>query len=179
MGHQPPNLSGKLPAVMAWYADWEARRDLMVRDGLPLYIREVRINPGEWGFIAVYVDIADELLPRSAAGYELHYSLGYLKVLTDRGHPEQAIRDLVAELNRRYAGKTHVARISHMSCGGTAVFHPDEALLADPIIDFERRGAASSGRLSLTTSASRHSHAYFFVRWSKLVRPNDPLPRVI
>ena len=138
-GDQPPSTlleSAEFPAVMAWYADWEARKDLMVRDGLPLYIREVRINPGEWGFIAVYVDIADELLPRSAAGYELHYSLGYLKALTDRGHPEQAIRDLVAELNRRYAGKTHVARIGHMSCGGTAVFHPDEALLADPIIDF-------------------------------------------
>ena len=117
---------------MAWYADWEARKDRMVRDGLPLHIREVRIDPGEWGFIAVCVDIADELLPRSAAGYELHYSLGFLKVLTDRGHPEHVIRDMVTELNRRYAGKTHVAR----SCGGTAVFHPDEALLADPMIDF-------------------------------------------
>ena len=121
---------------MAWYADWEARKDRMVRDGLPMHIREVRIEPEEWGFIAVYVDIADELLPRSAAGFELHYSLGFLKVLTDRGHPEEAIRDLVAELNRRYAGKTHVARISHMSCGGTAAFHPDDALRTDPIVDF-------------------------------------------
>jgi hypothetical protein len=43
---------------------------------------------------------------------------------------------MVAELNRRYAGKTHVARISHMSCGGTAAFHPDDALRTDPIVDF-------------------------------------------
>ena len=121
---------------MAWYPDWEARKDLMVRDGLPLHIRELRINPGEWGFIAVCVDIADELLPRSAAGHELRYSLGFLKVLTDRGHPEQGIRELVAELHRRYASTTHVARIRHMSCGGTAAFHSDDALLADPIIDF-------------------------------------------
>ena len=135
-GSSPKLESAEFPAVMAWYADWEARKDRMVRDGLPMHIREVRIEPEEWGFIAVYVDIADELLPRSAAGFELHYSLGFLKVLTDRGHPEEAIRDLVAELNRRYAGKTHVARISHMSCGGTAVFHPDDALRTDPIIDF-------------------------------------------
>ena len=134
-GHTSSPWSGD-PRVMAWYPDWEARKDMMVRDGLPLHIREVRINPGEWGFIAVYVDIADELLPRSAAGYELHYSLGFLKVLTDRGHPEQGIRDLVAELHRRYAGTAHVALISHMSCGGTAVFHPDDALLADPVIEF-------------------------------------------
>ena len=135
-GSSPKLESAEFPAVMAWYADWEARKDRMVRDGLPMHIREVRIEPGGWGFIAVHVDIADELLPRSAAGFELHYSLGFLKVLTDRGHPEEAIRDLVAELNRRYAGKTHVARISHMSCGGTAVFHPDDALRTDPIVDF-------------------------------------------
>ena len=74
--------------------------------------------------------------PAQHLGYELRYSLGFLKVLTARGHPKQGIRDLVAELHRRYAGATHVARISHRSCGGTAAFHPDDALLADPIIDF-------------------------------------------
>ena len=121
---------------MAWYADWEARKDRMVRDGLPMHIREVRIEPEEWGFIAVYVDIADELLPRCAAGFDLHYSLGFLKVLMDRGYPEEAIRGMVAELNRRYAGKTHVARIRKMSSGGTAVFHPDDALVCDPIFAF-------------------------------------------
>ena len=121
---------------MAWYPYWEARKDMMVLYGLPLTIREVRIEPDEWGFIAIYVDIADEYLPRSAAGYELHYSLGFLKVLVDLGHPEQVIRELVVELNRRYAGIHHIARIERLSVGGTAVFHPQEALLADPIIDF-------------------------------------------
>ena len=106
---------------------------MMVLYGLPITIREVRIELDEWGFIAIY---AAEYLPRSAAGYELHYSLGFLKVLVDLGHPEQVIRELVAELNRRYAGIHHIARIERLSVGGTAVFHPQEALLADPIIDF-------------------------------------------
>ena len=127
---------GRAPLPMAWYLDWEARRDSMIRDGLPLTIREVRINADTWGFIAIYVDIADECLPRSAVGYELHYSMGFVKVLVELGHPEAAIRGLVAELNNRYAGSTHIVRISRMSVGGTAVFHPQEALLADPIIDF-------------------------------------------
>jgi hypothetical protein len=149
----------------------------MVRDGLPMHIREVRIEPGEWGFIAVHVDIADELLPRSAAGFELHYSLGFLKVLTDRGHPEEAIRDLVAELNRRYAGKTHVARISHMSCGGTAVFHPDDALRTDPIVDFitSRGGYEWKSRAPPRQPLRRLGvWLFFFVGWSKMVRRNDP-----
>jgi hypothetical protein len=121
---------------MAWFPDWEQRARRMERDGLPLRIREVRIDPGEWGFIAMYVDIAEEHLPRSAAGYELHYSLGFLKTLMDLGHPESGIRELVAELNNRYAGAAHVARISRMSGGGATVFHPEEVLLTDPIIEF-------------------------------------------
>ena len=122
--------------TMAWFPDWELRARRMERDGLPVTIREVRIESGEWGFIAIHVDIAEEYLPRSAAGYELHYSLGFLKVLTDLGHPEHAIRELVAELNRRYAGSTRTLRIDRLSAGGTAVFHHDEVMSMDPIIDF-------------------------------------------
>ena len=121
---------------MAWFPDWELRARRMERDGLPVSIREVRIDPGEWGFIALHVDIPEEHLPRSAVGYDLHYSLGFLKVLTDLGIPEWVVRGLVAELNRRYAGKAHTILISRLSGGGAAVFHPDEVLLADPLLSF-------------------------------------------
>ena len=123
---------------MAWYGDWKQRRDNMFREGLPMRIVDFRIAPDEWGFIAMYVEIDEHLLPRSHRdrGFELHFSMGYLKELTDKGHPEGAIRDLIRVLNKRYAGMLYAMNVWWMGTGGTAYYHLDDRILLDPIIDF-------------------------------------------
>ena len=119
-----------------WFDDWEQRAERMVQDGLPVLIKEARIEPGKWGFIGLYFDIEEDRLPRShtARGFELHYSIGFLRVLTESGCSEAGVRELVVEINRRYAGTRYIARIKRLSGGATAVFDPDDPLILDPVI---------------------------------------------
>jgi hypothetical protein len=123
---------------MAWCGDWQQRRDRMFSEGLPLRILDFRIQADEWGFIAMYVEIDENLLPRTheARGFELHFSMGYLKELVDSGHPASSIHDMVVLLNARYAGSLHIMNVEWMGKGGTAYFHLDDPLLLDPIVDF-------------------------------------------
>ena len=64
---------------MAWYNDWEARRDAMLANGLPARILGVELLPPWRGarLLAIALDVEERFLPRSHndRGFPLHLSL--------------------------------------------------------------------------------------------------------
>jgi hypothetical protein len=110
---------------MAWFPNWQERREAILRHGLPAVVLNARITDG---FVAIYFDIDEQLLLRShdARGFPLHLTLGYVSDYGD-GVAEAA----VARLNQRYAGQWLMLQIEWIGGGGSANLSPKDFLAMD------------------------------------------------
>ena len=115
---------------MAWFHDWETRRDAMLANGLPARILGVELLPPWRGFrlLAVTIDIEERFLPRSHTdrGFALHLSLIFEEEM-NHGHTEAAAR-----LHERWAGQTTVLNVAWLGGGGGAMLTGDQPLVMDP-----------------------------------------------
>ena len=129
---------------MAWYADWEARRDAMVAGGLPVTIIGVELLPPWRGsrLLAVAVDIDERFLPRShaARGFDLHLSLAFEEELT----PE--LLHAAARLHTRWAGRPALLRVAWLGGGGAAMLAGDDPLASDPDVRLLHGAGSYAGR---------------------------------
>ena len=122
-------------ATGRWHDDYQERLDWIIENGLPVYIRGFRMVGG---FLAMWVDIDEGVLPRAHADrrFDLHYSLGKLANYNQAGFTEEMVMEMVAELNKRYAGTNRILKIEWCGKGGSVNFHPDEPLILDPVVQF-------------------------------------------
>ena len=108
-----------------WYEDWQERRDLILRRGLPAHIEGAVV---EGDFFSIHLRIDEEFLVRShtARGFRLHITLGYV---TDwrAGTAEEAAE----RINAKWRGLDLVLKISWMGSGGAAFLSDDEPLALD------------------------------------------------
>ena len=129
-----------------WHDDWEQRKDGLLKEGLPVYIRGFRIDDG---FVAMYVGATEEVLPRAHSDRrsDFHFSLGKIYHYESIGIPERVVREVIGVLNKRYAGTHRTLKIYDLGSGGSAQFHNDEPLINDPLVKFlfENGGVAYNG----------------------------------
>ena len=120
----------------AWFDDYDERKDRIIAEGLPVYIRGFRV--GDDGFVAMYVGATENVLPRRHLDrrFDLHFSLGKLSHYESEGVPENVVQEVVRALNSKYAGRDYTIKVAKLSTGGTAVFHADEPLQHDPLVKF-------------------------------------------
>ena len=108
-----------------WYADWQDRRDLMIRDGLPAHIEGAAL---EDNFLSVHMCIDEAYLvrPHIVRGFKLHVSIGFT---TDWGDGIAAAA--VENINSRWRDRHIVLKIAWMGSGGAAFLAEDDALARD------------------------------------------------
>ena len=119
-----------------WFDDFEERKDRIIAEGLPVYIRGFRI--GDDGFVAMYVGATENVLPRRHMDrrFDLHFSLGKISDYETAGVPERVVQEVVRALNAKYAGRDYTIKIHKLGGGGSAIFHKDEPLIHDPLVKF-------------------------------------------
>jgi hypothetical protein len=115
---------------MAWYADWEARKDALLKVGLPVLVRGVEVSDG---FLSVTLDADEACLLRThaARGFDLHISLGYMQ---DYHSPLDAV-EAALRLHHRWAGQLVLLNIAWVGSGGAAFLHEYDLINEDP--DFQ------------------------------------------
>ena len=63
-GSRGKGLLPSIPAVMTWYADWEARKEALLKVGLPVLVRGVELRNG---FLSITLDADEACLLRTHA----------------------------------------------------------------------------------------------------------------
>ena len=108
-----------------WFADWQERRDLMLRRGLPVHIEGAVLDKE---FFSVHITISEDYLIRShaARGFQLHLTLGFR---SDWG--AGIAEDAMVRINRRWSGRDAILHISWMGCGGAAFLDESDELAQD------------------------------------------------
>ena len=111
-----------------WHADYYARRDRLVADGLLVLVRGARVDP-DTGFAAIYLDANEGDLLRSNADREfaLHITLGY-----ESDYYAGIARDAVERINRRWAGRLVRLRVEWVGGGGSIQLGRDDPFVCDP-----------------------------------------------
>ena len=125
-----------------WYADYSARKDRLVADGLLVLVRGARIDPGT-GFIGVYFDANEGDLLRSNAdrGFELHMTLGFAS-----DYYAGVAEDAVARINQRWCGRLVRLRVAWVGGGGSIQLSDADPLAGDPDVRWlHRRGHYGNG----------------------------------
>ena len=133
---QNSRLNGKkgllpsIPAIMAWYADWEARKEALLKVGLPVLVRGVELRNG---FLSITLDADEACLLRThaARGFDLHVSLGYIQ---EYDSPIDAL-EASMRLHNRWAGQLVLLNIAWVGSGGAAFLHEYDLINEDP--DFQ------------------------------------------
>ena len=112
-GSREKRLLPSIPAIMAWCADWEARKEALLKVGLPVLARGVELTDG---FLSITLDADQACLLRShaARGFDLHISLGYMQ---DYDSPLDAM-DTALRLHHRWAGQWALLNIAWIGSGG-------------------------------------------------------------
>ena len=129
-----PAHSVSLPSAMSgWFPDWEARRDRMVDNGLPVFFDRVIVT-GD--LVAFRVYIPEAHLPRSHVdrGFDLHLSIGFLSTWRERGLDMDGVKIYIDELNRRFHGH-RVVKVGRLGHGGAAILHVEDEIAKDPIFN--------------------------------------------
>ena len=125
-----------------WYADYSARKDRLVADGLLVLVRGARIDPGT-GFIGVYFDANEGDLLRSNAdrGFELHMTLGFAS-----DYYAGVAEDAVARINQGWCGRLVRLRVAWVGGGGSIQLSDADPLAGDPDVRWlHRRGHYGNG----------------------------------
>ena len=127
---------------MAWYGDWELRKERLLRDGLLVLVRGINAEQGT-GFIAAHLEANEADLPRSNVdrGFGLHLTIGFVSDY----NPDVAA-EAVARLNARWSGRLVRLRVSWLGNGGAAYLAEDDELAMDEDISWlHRRGWYGNG----------------------------------
>ena len=127
---------------MAWYADYYARRDRMLANGLLVLVRGAVVDPNT-GFVAVYLEADERDLLRSNVdrGFALHITLGY-----ESDYYFGVARDAVERINHRWRGRLVRLRIEWFGGGGSAQLANDDLLATDPDIAWlQKKGHYGNG----------------------------------
>ena len=129
---------------MAWYSDWEHRRDAMVAGGLPARIVGVELLPPWKGnrLLAIMVDVDEVHRPRSNydRGFALHLSLLFECELTVE------LAAVALRLHNRWAGRHALLRVVRLGSGGAAMLGTGDPLLADPDVQQLHAAGSYAGR---------------------------------
>ena len=108
---------------MAWFPNWQERREAIMRHGLPIIFEEVRLSPD--GFLALYLRADEALLPRShvSRGFDLHITIGY-----SSDYPK-GVAELVRDhINAVWADRFHVLDIEWVGEGGAAMIRATDPI---------------------------------------------------
>ena len=119
---------------MAWYPNWQERREAIMRHGLPVIFEEARLSPD--GFLALYLQADEALLPRShvSRGFELHITLGYAS-----DYPK-GVAELVRDnINAVWANSFHVLDIEWVGEGGAAMIRATDPIVENLLIKWAHR----------------------------------------
>ena len=129
-GSREKGLLPSIPAIMAWYADWEARKEALLKVGLPVLVRGVELRNG---FLSITLDADEACLLRThaARGFDLHVSLGYIQ---EYDSPIDAL-EASMRLHNRWAGQLVLLNIAWVGSGGAAFLHEYDLINEDP--DFQ------------------------------------------
>ena len=111
---------------MAWYADWEARKEALRNVGLPVLVRGAELHDG---FLSITLDADEACLLRThaARGFDLHTSLGYMQ---DYHSPLDAVEAALC-LHHRWAGQWVLLNIAWIGYGGAAFLHECDLIHED------------------------------------------------
>ena len=127
---------------MAWYSDYDARKDRLLANGLLVLVRGARIDAAS-GFMAVYLEANQGDLLRSDADREfaLHLSLGFA---SDYGPGVAA--ESIAVINNRWAGRLVRLKVDWVGSGGSIQLAKDDPLASDDHIPWlHQRGYYGNG----------------------------------
>ena len=127
---------------MAWYSDYYARRDRLLREGLLVLVRGAVLDP-RTGFLALYLEANEGDLLRSNVDreFDLHLTIGYASDYA-KGVAEEAVE----RLNARWRGRLVRLRIAWFGCGGSAQLADDNPLASDVDVRWlHRRGYHGNG----------------------------------
>ena len=113
--------------AMAWYCDYESRKERLLRHGLLVLVEEVRVDPAT-GFLAIYLQANDSDLLRSNTDREfpLHITLGYA---SDYGNGVAA--EAAQRLNNRWRGRLVRLAIDWVGGGGSIQLAANDLFVMD------------------------------------------------
>ena len=112
---------------MAWYDDWQVRKEALLKIGLPVLIHGIELSDD--GFLSIALDADEACLLRShaARGFNLHISQGYTQEYDNPGDAlEAALR-----LHHRWTGQWVLLNISWVGSGGAAFLKQYDLLHED------------------------------------------------
>ena len=115
---------------MAWYSDYNQRKERLLRDGLLVLVRGAHVD-ADTGFAAVYLEAneGDLLRSNTERGFDLHITLGYAADY-GRGVAEEC----AAIINKRWRGRLVRLRVGWVGSGGSAQLAEDDELASDDYI---------------------------------------------
>ena len=119
---------------MAWFPNWQERREAIMRHGLPIIFEEARLGPD--GFLALYLRADEALLPRShvSRGFDLHITLGYAS-----DYPK-GVAELVRDhINAVWADRFHVLDIEWVGEGGAAMIRATDPIAENLLISWTHK----------------------------------------
>lgn len=118
--------------MASWAADWHARQQAIVTEGLPVHVVGIHMLPPWEGrrLLAMELAVDEHRLPRTHAqrGFELHMSLIF--------HTEmrEELWEAARRANDRWAGRDVILDIAWFRSGGTAFLAGGNAVSQDPDI---------------------------------------------
>ena len=119
---------------MAWYPNWQERREAIMHHGLPVIFEEARLSPD--GFLALYLRADEALLPRShvSRGFDLHITLGYAS-----DYPKGVAEMVRDNINAVWANSFHVLDIEWVGEGGAAMIRATDPVAENLLIKWAHK----------------------------------------
>ena len=120
-------LAVSLPAAMAWYSDYNVRKERLLREGLLVLIRGAVLDP-HTGFLGLYFEANESDLLRSNVDREfaLHLTIGFASDYADGVAADAADR-----LNRRWRGRLVRLRVAWVGGGGSIQLDHNDPIASD------------------------------------------------
>ena len=119
---------------MAWFPNWQERREWLERNGLPIIFEEARVQAD--GFVAIYLSADDAVLLRSNAHreWDLHITLGYAS-----DYPKGVAELVRDQINAAWSNRFHVLIVEWVGEGAAAMIHAEDLITQDPLIAWAHR----------------------------------------
>ena len=133
----------KTSSAMAWYSDYNARKERLLREGLLVLVRGAFIDP-RTGFLGLYFEANESDLLRSNVDreFDVHLTIGFASDYADGVAAEAADR-----LNTRWRGRLVRLRVAWVGCGGSAQLADDDPIASDEDVRWlHRRGWYGNGQ---------------------------------